>query len=40
MNKKIYGVGAGAVAEPPLVLSSVRDMSLKRLSMSGKMSSL
>jgi hypothetical protein len=42
--RKTYGVGAGADAEPPLVLplvlSSVWDMSPKRLSMSGKKSSL
>jgi hypothetical protein len=40
MIRKTYGVGAGADAEPLLVLSSVRDMSPKRLSMSGKKSSL
>jgi hypothetical protein len=38
--RKTYGVGAGADAEPPLVLSSVRDMSPKRFLMSGKKSSL
>jgi hypothetical protein len=38
--RKTYGVGAGADAEPLLVLSSVRDMLPKRLSMSGKKSSL
>jgi hypothetical protein len=36
----MYGVGAGADTEPLLVLSSVRDMLLKRSSMSGKKSSL